>query len=170
MTEAISNTSPLVYLYRIHAFDWLPRLFPSVWFPTAVARELEEGERRGFDVPKVHGLSWLRRVDPRSVPSEWLTLDLGAGELSALALALEHNDRIILLDDGLARRIAGAAGLTVWGTLKVLLEGKSHGFVEGIAPLLHQLKEAGMWLSDDIARRILALAGETSHDSAPGHG
>jgi len=75
-----------------------------------------------------------------------------------------------LLDDGLARRIAGAAGLTVWGTLKVLLEGKSHGLVEGIAPLLHQLKEAGMWLSDDIARRILTLAGETSHDSVPGHG
>ena len=169
MTAAISNTSPLVYLYRVHAFDWFPKIFPSVWVPTAVVRELEEGERRGFDVPKVHGLSWLRRVDPRSIPSEWLTLDLGPGELSALALALEHNDRIILLDDGLARRIAGAAGLTVWGTLKVLLEGKSHGLVERIAPLLGQLKEAGMWLSDDIARRILALAGETTHDSAPGH-
>jgi hypothetical protein len=41
VTDAISNTSPLVYLYRIHAFDWLPRLFPSVWVSTAVARELD---------------------------------------------------------------------------------------------------------------------------------
>lgn len=169
MNEAISNTSPLVYLNRIHAFDWLPKLFPSIWIPTAVAQELEEGERRGFDVPKVHGLLWLRKIDPRFVPSEWLTLDLGAGELSALALALEHRERVLLLDDGLARRIARAAGLTVWGTLKVLLEGKSHGFVEEIAPLLGQLKEAGMWLSDDISRRILALAGETTQDSALGH-
>lgn len=167
MTEAISNTSPLVYLHRIHAFDLLPRLFPPVWVPTAVAHELEDGERRGFDVPNVHGVSWLQIVDPRSVPSEWLALDLGAGELSALALALEHNDRVILLDDGLARRIARAAGFTAWGALKVLLEAKSHGFVEGIAPLLGQLKEAGMWFSDDIARRILALAGETSHESTP---
>jgi len=157
-----------VYLYRIHAFDWLPQLFHSVWAPTAVVRELEEGERRGFHVPKVSDLAWLRRTDPRSVPSEWLALELGAGELSALALALEHNDRVLLLDDGLARRIARAAGLTVWGTLKVLLEGKSRGFVVGIAPLLRELKEAGMWLSDDIVQRILALAGETACDPPPG--
>lgn len=167
MTQVISNTSPLVYLYRIHAFDWLPKLFPQIWIPTAVARELEEGEGRGFDVPKVHDLSWLRIVDPRSVPSEWLALDLGAGELSALALALERSDCIILLDDGLARRIARAAGLTVWGTLKVMLEGKARGFIERIAPLLGQLKDAGMWLSDDIVQRILILASETVYEPPP---
>lgn len=129
---------------------------------------MEEGERRGFEVPKPDDLAWLLRVDPRSVPSEWLALELGAGELSALALALEHHDRVLLLDDGLARRIARAAGLTVWGTLKVLLEGKSRGFVVGIAPLLRELKEAGLWLSDDIVQRILVPAGETACEPPPG--
>ncbi len=27
MPDAISNTSPLLYLYRIDVFDWLPELF-----------------------------------------------------------------------------------------------------------------------------------------------
>ena len=27
MPEAISNTSPLLYLYRIEALNWLPELF-----------------------------------------------------------------------------------------------------------------------------------------------
>lgn len=96
------------------------------------------------------------------MPSEWLTLDLGPGELAALALALEHPNRVVLLDDGLARRIAEAAGLMVWGTLKVLLEAKSQGLTAGIEPLVKRLEDAGMWMSDDIRRRVLALAGETT--------
>ena len=60
----------------------------------------------------------------------------------------------------LARRIAQAAGLQVWGTLKVLLEAKSQGMVESIAPLVNRLQDTGMWISDEIRRRVLALAGE----------
>jgi predicted nucleic acid-binding protein len=40
------------------------------------------------------------------VPSEWLSLDLGTGELEAMALALENRRHVVLLDDALARRIA----------------------------------------------------------------
>ena len=31
MPDAICNTSPLLYLYRIGALDWLPKLFNEVW-------------------------------------------------------------------------------------------------------------------------------------------
>jgi predicted nucleic acid-binding protein len=55
----------------------------------------------------------MKIVDPQSMPSEWLALDLGAGELAAMALALENRSRVILLDDALARRTAQAAGLVV---------------------------------------------------------
>jgi predicted nucleic acid-binding protein len=51
MPDAISNTSPLVYLYRIQAVEWLPMLFNRIWVPTAVVEELREGQRRGLDVP-----------------------------------------------------------------------------------------------------------------------
>jgi predicted nucleic acid-binding protein len=94
------------------------------------------------------------------VPSEWLALDLGAGELAVLALALEHPRRVVLLDDARARRIAQGAGLTVWGTLTVLLEAKSRGLTERIAPHIDQLRAAGMWMSDAIRQRVFALAGE----------
>ncbi len=160
MPEAISNTSPLLYLYRIGVLNWLPKLFGEIWTPGAVVLELKEGQRRGYDVPNPGDYSWLRVVDPRSTPSEWLTLDLGMGELATLALALENPDRVVLLDDALARRTAKAAGLKVRGTLRVLLEAKSQGLTESVGPLVSRLEESGMWLSDDIRHRILALAGE----------
>ena len=160
MPEVISNTSPLLYLHRGGALEWLPELFEEIWIPTAVELELIDGQRRGYDVPNPTDYTWLQTVEPRSLPSEWLALDLGAGETGAMALALENPDRILLLDDALARRIAQAAGLTVWGTLRVLLEAKAHSLTESVEPFVNRLEANGMWISDAIRQRVLALAGE----------
>jgi len=60
MPEAISNTSPLLYLYRINALDWLPELFSEIWIPNAVVLELGEGKQRGYDVPVLSAYAWLQ--------------------------------------------------------------------------------------------------------------
>ena len=101
MRKAISNTSPLLYLHRIGALDWLPRLFDAFWAPSAVIAELQEGRRRGFDVPDPASLPWVQVAEPQVIPAEWRTLELGRGELAAMALARENPGRIILLDDAL---------------------------------------------------------------------
>lgn len=51
MPKAISNTSPFLYLYRIGIVEWLPLLIQELWIPPAVSVELEEGQRKGYDVP-----------------------------------------------------------------------------------------------------------------------
>ena len=160
MPEAITNTSPMLYLYRIGVLDWLPQLCDDIWMPRSVADELQNGRRKGYDVPIPSAYAWLQVVEPRVVPSEWLALDLGAGERAVLAIALDHPQRVILLDDGRARRIAQAAGLIIWGTLKILLEAKSQGLTDLIEPHLDRLRDAGMWMSEAIRQRVLALAGE----------
>lgn len=167
MAEAISNTSPLFYLHQAGTLDWLPRLFSQVWIPSAVVQELAAGKRQGCDVPNLNACPWAPVRDPQRLPSEWLALDLGPGDLSALALALEHPQRVVLLDDSLARRIAQSAGLNTWGTLRVLLEGKQYGLVPQIAPLVDKLENSGMWISAEIRRRILALAGESNASGSP---
>jgi len=88
--KAISNTSPLLYLHRCGGLAWLPRLFTLVCVPGAVAFELAEGRNRGFDVPNPEDLSWMKITDPQATPSEWFAADLGAGEIAAMSLALEH--------------------------------------------------------------------------------
>ena len=72
MSEFISNTSPLLYLYRIDALSWLPILCNEVQIPQAVAQELSEGRQRGYDVPDPQSYEWLKTVDPRVIPPEWL--------------------------------------------------------------------------------------------------
>jgi predicted nucleic acid-binding protein len=138
MPKAISNTSPLLYLYRIGAINLLPKMFDEVWTAQSVKNELLSGHSKGYDVPNPADYPWLNVVNPKSMPSEWLALDLGAGELGAMALALQ-----------------------VWGTLKVLLEAKSQGLIKKIEPYITNLSEAGMWVSAEVKQRILVLAGES---------
>jgi hypothetical protein len=160
MLNAISNTSPLLYLYRIDALKWLPSLFAEIWIPGAVVFELQEGRQKGYDVPNPSDYNGIKIIEPKMIPSEWFAVDLGAGELAAMSLAMEYPEKIILLDDALARRTAKAAGLNVWGTLRILLEGKSHGLIENVILQLNLLEDAGMWVSEGIRQRLLALAGE----------
>jgi len=160
MLNAISNTSPLLYLYRIDALKWLPSLFAEIWIPGAVVFELQEGRQKGYDVPNPSDYNGIKIIEPKMLPSEWFAVDLGAGELAAMSLAIEYPENIILLDDALARRTAKAAGLNVWGTLRILLEGKSHGLIENVKPQLNLLEDGGMWVSEGIRQRLLALAGE----------
>ena len=161
MARAIADTSVLLYLYRVESLNFLNLLFEEVWVPNTVFTELEEGRRGGHDVPDPSNYSWIRQVEPQVLPPEWLVLDLGPGELSVMALALENPTYVVLLDDALARRIATAARLTVWGMLRVLLEAKEEGHLERMAPLIDRLMTVGMWLSEDLRQRILVLAGET---------
>jgi predicted nucleic acid-binding protein len=115
MPDAISNTSPLLYLHRIDGLNLLRELFNGIYVPGAVVFELMEGRQKGYDVPNPADYDWISIIEPQVMPSEWFAVDLGMGEIAAMSLALERPDHIVLLDDSLARKTATAAGLTVWG-------------------------------------------------------
>ncbi len=53
-------------------------------------------------------------------------------------------------------------GLTVTGTVGVLLRAKQKGLIPLLAPLLTDLKHARFRISDQVIRDALELAGETS--------
>jgi predicted nucleic acid-binding protein len=160
VADAVTNTSPLLFLHALDSIAWLEHFFQQVMIPSAVAEEMAAGVEAGLPAPSVSLYRWLRVVEPSHVPPAGLTTDLGAGELAVIALALDAPNRVVLLDDARARRLAKAAGLTVWGTLRVLLEAKGAGLTPSIASHLDQLQGSGMWLTDDVRRRVLRLAGE----------
>jgi len=108
---------------------WLSSLSQEVWTPEAVISELETADQKGYETPNFSEYAWLEIRNPVKIPADWLSEDLGLGELAAMALAMENNDRVLLLDDGLARKIARSAGLEVWGTLRILLEVKKSAWL-----------------------------------------
>ena len=73
-------------------------------------------------------------------------MDLGPGEGEVLALALELAGATVILDDGLARRVAAMLGIRLRGTLGLLLDAKKIGFIQSVAPLVDQLQALGFRL------------------------
>jgi predicted nucleic acid-binding protein len=85
---------------------------------------------------------------------------LGQGESAVLAWAHSHQGCEAIIDDLAARRCAATLGIPVRGTLGLVLLAKQRNRVALARPLVHALREAGMYLSDRVVDRALALVGE----------
>ncbi len=160
MLEIICNTSPLQYLHQLGRLEILHHLAGTLVVPTAVAAELAEGRQRGVDVPDPGVLPWITLREPRSQAVLPLMIELGPGETAVLALALESQDAVTILDDGLARRHAQRLGLRFTGTLGLLLDAKRAGHIEAVAPLLDTLHVLRFRLDPTTRLAVLRMAGE----------
>jgi len=159
-TAAVVNASPLIFLSRGGHIDLLRELAESVVVPLKVA---EEVSRRGQNDPTVRALraaGWLRIAAPVAVPDAILQWALGAGESSVLALAAAYAPSRAIIDDLAGRRCAAALGISVVGTLGVVLRARRHGVISAARPVIEDLVAAGMYLSREVLDRALDLVGE----------
>jgi predicted nucleic acid-binding protein len=156
----IVNTSPLFYLHRLGLLELLKKLYGHITVPEAVKKELIEGQAQGEDVPQLENYTWveIRTVSmPRYLQ---LIADLGPGESEVLALATNHPLALVILDDKLARRIAGMQGFRLTGTAGVLLRAKQQGLVPALKPIIERLLDLDFRLKPDLVKATLELAGE----------
>jgi len=87
-------------------------------------------------------------------------LDLGPGESEVVVLELEHAPCTLILDDKKGRRFAGELGLTLAGTVSVLLKAKQRGYLPDVRPMLETLEQKKFRVSAALNARALQLAGE----------
>ena len=117
----VADTAPLNYLIQIECIDLLRELYETAVVPEGVMKELSDG-----DAPAAVRLwvdllpDWIdkRAIDPRPDPSLAM---LDMGEREAIQLALELNANLLLIDERRGWIEAQRRGLTVTGTLGVLL-------------------------------------------------
>lgn len=126
----------------------LRRLFGEVIVTNAVAREAV-----GIALPE-----WVIIRDPTKLHP--LPPKLGAGEVSAISLALEADRALVILDDLRARRVAAELSIEQTGVLGLLLSAKKATLLPSIGPLVAQLRTYGMRVSDQLIARVLREADE----------
>jgi hypothetical protein len=160
MREVISNTSRLQYLHQVRLIDLLPEFYQSIIVPPAVAEEVSEGLKRGVDLPDVSALNWLRIRSPRNAPSTAMLAELGPGESQAIMLAAETPNSLIILDDQAARREADKLGLTLTGTLGILIKARHRGEIDSIRHVLDELHRVRFRLTSKTRETVLRIAGE----------
>jgi predicted nucleic acid-binding protein len=154
------DASPIILLTKIERLTLLQLAGTSLVVPRAVMREVAQ---RGVDdlaFRAIRETSWLSVVDTPAAPDAIQQWNLQAGETAVLTWAWAHPGAQVILDDRTARRCAAALGITVRGTLGLILTAKARGTIPLARPLIEQLCEAGYYLSDRTMNDTLALVGE----------
>ena len=129
MRVVVADTAPRNYLVLIAAVEILPRLYESVLIPQAV-----RGELAHLNAPQqvrdwiVQPPSWL--IVSETLPTDPALSYLDPGESQAIALATGLPAALLLMDDCEGSIEARPRGLKTLGTLGVLDDAASRGWID----------------------------------------
>ncbi len=146
----IADTSCLIALTNIGQMALLKELYETVYITEEIAREFGEEIPEWIKIEKVKNQKY----------QQLLNRLLDIGEASAIALALENDNSLLILDDLKGRKEAEKLGLKATGTLGVLVKAKNQGVIPTIKPVIEGLKTNGFRISDAIENEILIRCNE----------
>jgi predicted nucleic acid-binding protein len=91
---------------------------------------------------------------------DFLETQVDCGEASAIALANEYDDVLLLLDDLKAQKLAIRLKFKITGTLGVIHKAKQMAIIDKVKPLIDKLLLTDFRVSDNIIEEILKLNNE----------
>ena len=158
----VCNASPLILLAQIDHLLLLNQLFDSVMVPEAVWNEVK---LHGSDSPVSVALTQARdegvfeifHVANRLAVNAMLGR-LHLGEIEAIIGSHEINSDGVILDDLFARKKAKQMGLSVVGTVGLLIMAYRHGILTDIKGVCDSLRAAKFRISDELMKEILKAA------------
>lgn len=146
----IADTSCLILFSKINLIELLHTLYPIVIITPEVADEY------GKQIPE-----WISIQSAESNNTRLFEqYNLGKGEVSSLALALELKDTTIILDDDKAKKIARLFKLDITGSLGIIVKAKQKNLVPNVKDILNKIKATNFYLPSSLERIILEIAGE----------
>jgi predicted nucleic acid-binding protein len=146
----ISDTTCLIILSKIGELDLLRQLYQTVTITQEIL--LEYGE---------HIPVWINVEQAKDNYRQLLLeMQIDKGEASAIALAMETSDHIIILDDWKARKLAERLGLSITGTLGIIIKAKILGLIPSIKPYLVKIRRTNFRISEQLEQIALKEAKE----------
>lgn len=141
----ISDTSCLIALDRIDKLNLLKELFQQI----VTTREVKE--EFGKALPE-----WIQIVGVQNTAKlQELEIVLDKGEASTIALALETEKSILIIDEKKGRKVARSLKIEIIGTLKVIQMAKQKGIIKSAQPMIEALQKAGFRFSQKIIKILL---------------
>lgn len=147
----IADTSCFIILNKIGKLDILKQLYGTVIITNEIFQEYNA------DFPDWVEIQSIRDVHRQQI----LEIQVDKGEASAIALAIEISDSVIILDDNKARKIAESIGLNVTGrTIGILIKAKHSEIIQSIKPILEKIKKTDFRMSAELEKQALEEAEE----------
>jgi predicted nucleic acid-binding protein len=156
----VADSGPIIAFARIERLDLLRQVVGELVIPAAVYEELTgRGHERPGAAEIIRG-EWIqRRIVGDYANVAQLPPVLHAGEREAMVLAEELHAQL-LIDEQRGRNMATARGVTVLGSLRILIEAKRCGLIDRAQPLLDAMLAAGYWIDEELLPPFFQEIGE----------
>ena len=146
----ISDTSCFIILSKIGQLELLQQLFGAIVTTPEIAAEF------GETLP-----DWVEIISVQDKYKQQLfELQVDNGEASAMALALEIEKSLLIIDDYKARRLAQTLNIDYTGTIGIIILAKQKSIINSIKPILEKIKETNFRISVDLELQALIQAKE----------
>jgi len=146
----ITDTSCLIALTKINVLHLLHELYEHVVITEEIYAEFGEPLPEWIEIKQVANKKYQQLLEN--------TLD--KGEASAIALAIELEEVLLVVDDLKGRKEAERLGLKITGTLGILFRMKQMGKLSVLKPYLEVLQTAGFRVAPAVIEKILQKSGE----------
>ncbi len=161
----ISNATPLIAFARIGQLELLRKVVENLTIPQAVAYEISEYTQTKRGVIDLSQEEWITVQSLQSQLQVHLLLPtLDQGEAEVIALALERQARLVLIDELTGRKVAESLNLNVSGSVGILIRAKQMGELTAIKPFLDQMKKQGIYFSQRFIDAVLRNVEESAQD------
>jgi len=165
MPLIISDSSTLIHLAGIGRLALLREFYREITIPLAVWREVVvEGRGRAgvIKVSEAYQTGWIEKATVSDMPLlRLLKRDLDDGEAEVIALAIERQADLVLLDESDGRRIADLYQLRKTGIVGLLMRAKREGRVQSLRLELQRLRHEGrFWIEEKLLQQALRAVGE----------
>lgn len=158
--EIVINTSPLIAMVAALGDLHVLQIYRRVWVPFEVCQEISAGGAAQFALAEFGAAHWLQKCTrPLSIAAVLLNA-LDTGEAAVIQLALDQNIQTVAIDEVAGRRIARLNGLSMTGSIGILLRARSEGYQFSMQAAIDRMKARGIWLSQRVIAFALTQAGE----------
>jgi predicted nucleic acid-binding protein len=130
--------------------ELLEKLFGTVMVTNTVLKEFNQS------IPK-----WIVVAEPATDIQKGLAGYLDTGEASAIALAAENLDSLLIIDETKGRKAAKELGISVTGSLGVLIAAKEKGYLQAVKPVLEKIRQTNFRISTELIEQVLEKADES---------
>ena len=111
---------------------------------------------------KINEASWINVEEVKdNISKKMYKAKLHDGEVEVMLLAQEwQGEHLVIIDDGPVRKAAEYLGLTLTGTLGVLIKAKNDGHIDSVMRVIHQMEKNGIYFSRGLKNQIRRLTNE----------
>lgn len=161
MRKVIVNSTPLIALCNANLLFILKELYGNITIPQAVFDEVTAKPDSACLQIK-ENLDWIFVEKIKDVADRKMyKAKLHAGEVDVMILAQESPQAdLVIIDDNAAKKTAKYLGLTVTGTLGVLLKAKKSGIIFSVKDAINKLQANGFYIDSKIVKLVLNQAEE----------